>query len=80
MGGALADIRAGNQLFRTEPAWANDYDKDSCETWERNVLGYYKQKGFSGNCKVFGDVRKIDFESLADVDGLMFGFLVTISV
>lgn len=76
MGAALAQVQVGNQLFRTEPAWTNDYDRDSCETWERNVLGYYKQhKKFTGDCKVIhGDVREIDFDNLADVDGLMFGF------
>lgn len=76
MGAAQAEVIAGDTVYRTAPAWANDYDKDSCETWTRNVLGYYREKkGFVGDCEVIhGDIRKIDIDKLADIDGLMFGF------
>ena len=56
----------------------NDYDQDSCDTWEQNVLQYYKDnKGFDpGDRQIVwpGDVRKLDIEALDNVDGLMFGF------
>lgn len=76
MGAAQAEVIVDGTIYRTAPAWANDYDKDSCETWKRNVLGYYREKkGFSGDCEVVcGDIRKVDLEKLADIDGLMFGF------
>ena len=76
MGAALADVDNGTTRFTTSPVWTNDYDKDSCDTWEKNVLGYYRRhKGFTGDCQVIhGDVRKLDIEALPDVDGLMFGF------
>lgn len=76
MGAAQAEITVGDTVYKTAPAWANDYDKDSCETWKRNVLGYYRdKKGFTGECEVVhGDIRKVELEKLADIDGLMFGF------
>lgn len=76
MGAALSEVNNGTTRFVTSPAWTNDYDKDSCDTWEKNVLGFYRrQKGFVGDCRVIhGDVRKLDIDALPDVDGLMFGF------
>ena len=61
MGAAQAEIIVGDTVYKTAPAWANDYDKDSCETWKRNVLGYYRdKKGFTGECEVVhGDIRKL---------------------
>ena len=60
----------------TEPKWVNDYDPDSCKTWENNVLKYEReQKGFSGSVDIHvGDVRSLNIEELAPVDGFMFGF------
>ena len=76
MGAALAHLVNDGICYRTEPAWTNDYDADSCETWRNNVLRYYREKkGFSSSCEVIqGDVRQLDIESLADIDGLLFGF------
>jgi DNA (cytosine-5)-methyltransferase 1 len=76
MGAAHAEVIKDGRLFTTEPAWVNDFDKDSCETWKRNVLQYYQDyKGFEGDCEIIhGDVRQINIDGLADVDGLMFGF------
>ena len=76
MGAALAEVIKDGRSFSTAPVWVNDFDKDSCETWERNVLKYYREKkGYEGECSVLhGDVRAIDIEALPDVDGLMFGF------
>ena len=77
-GAALAEVVVDGVRYRTEPAWVNDYDQASCDTWEKNVLQYYKDhKGFDpGNRRIVwpGDVRKLDIDSLEDVDGLMFGF------
>ena len=76
MGAAQVEVTAGDTVYKTAPAWANDYDRDSCETWKRNVLGYYRdKKGFTGECQVIhGDIRKVELDKLADIDGLMFGF------
>lgn len=76
IGAAQAEITVGDTVYKTVPAWANDYDKDTCETWKSNVLGYYRdKKGFTGECEVVhGDIRTVELDKLADIDGLMFGF------
>lgn len=76
MGAAQAEVIKNGKLYTTAPAWINDFDQDSCKTWEENVLKHYKdEKGFVGECEIIpGDVRKIDIDALAYVDGLMFGF------
>ena len=76
MGAALAEVVKDGRRYSTAPVWVNDFDSDSCETWERNVLRYYREhKDYGGDCEVMPcDVRAIDIDALADVDGLMFGF------
>lgn len=51
-----------------EHAWANDYDKDTCETYATNVPGARAASVFHG------DVRKLPIEKLAPIDALAFGF------
>ena len=76
LGAAQAEVVHNDCRWITEPKWVNDYDSDSCKTWENNVLRYEReQKGFKGNVDIYvGDVRKLDIANLAPVDGLMFGF------
>lgn len=76
LGAALSEVIVDGIRYRTQPAWINDLDQDSCRTWEHNVLNYYrKEKGFNGECKIIpGDVRNLDIDTLPDIDGLMFGF------
>lgn len=45
--------------------WVNDIDKDSCDTFERNLD--------VGNV-IVRDVKELDFGRLSDIDGLVFGF------
>lgn len=52
-------------------AWANDYDKDTCETYRRNLC---PDSPHSVVCK---DVRAFtpeDAERISEIDGLAFGF------
>jgi DNA (cytosine-5)-methyltransferase 1 len=51
-------------------AWANDYDQDTCSTYEKNVA---KSQG----TVICQDIRKLDYNQLAkisDIDALAFGF------
>ena len=48
--------------------WANDYDKDTCNTYTRNICPD------DGESVICGDVRKLDIGSLGDIDALAFGF------
>ena len=48
--------------------WANDYDKDTCNTYTRNICPD------DGESVICGDVRKLDIDCLGDIDALAFGF------
>lgn len=76
LGAALSEVVANGIRYKTEPAWINDYDADSCRTWENNVLRYYREeKGFEGECEIIsGDVRDLNIAALPEIDALMFGF------
>ena len=59
-----------NSNFKITHAWANDYDKDTCDTYEANVA---KKKG----TVICSDIRKLNFERLekiSAIDALAFGF------
>ena len=49
-------------------AWASDYDRDSCDTYLRNI------PGATTETVIHEDVRKLDIASLPAIDGLAFGF------
>lgn len=49
-------------------AWANDYDKATCDTYSRNICPD------SSDSVICGDVRELDISSLAPIDALAFGF------
>jgi len=56
--------------FRIVHAWANDYDPDTCKTYEQNVA----KKDGTVICQ---DIRKLDYAELAkisNIDALAFGF------
>lgn len=54
--------------FKIVHAWANDYDKDTCNTYTRNIC---PENPDSVLC---GDVRKLNLENLSHIDALAFGF------
>ena len=65
-GAVNADI--DHQEFKIVHQWANDYDKDTCRTYTRNICPDNPES------VICGDVRKIDLESLPAIDALAFGF------
>ena len=65
-GAMNADI--GLEDYGIVHAWANDYDRDTCNTYRRNIC---PQEPESVIC---GDVRKLDLENLPPIDALAFGF------
>ena len=48
--------------------WANDYDKETCDTYIRNIC---PDRPESVRCS---DVRTLDINALGDIDALAFGF------
>lgn len=57
-----------NPNFRIVHKWANDYDQDTCNTYTYNICPH------DGDSVICGDVRKLDIDSLGDIDALAFGF------
>lgn len=48
--------------------WANDYDENTCNTYRRNICPEDRDS------VLCGDVRKLDIDSLGEIDALAFGF------
>jgi len=70
IGYAASSARIKDPNFRIIHAWANDYDKDACATYEHNIA---KKKG----TVIHSDIRKLDFGKLrriSNIDALAFGF------
>lgn len=65
-GAKLASIE--NPEYRIVHQWATDYDKDTCETYHRNICPN------SSNSVICRDIRKFDINSLSSIDALAFGF------
>ena len=62
---------AGKRSYSIAHAWATDYDKDTCETYRKNI------SPSSPNSVICKDIRKLSYEKLAEVseiDALAFGF------
>ena len=65
LGASLASVEQGGQKYGIRHAWANDFDKDSCETYKQNI---------SPEDIIHCDVRHLDFSNLAPIDAFAFGF------
>jgi DNA (cytosine-5)-methyltransferase 1 len=71
LGAMQARFQPNGSIYSISHAWATDYDKDTCETYRKNIC---PKKPESVICR---DIRKLDFEDLAEIseiDGLAFGF------
>ena len=67
----ITKFEANGLSYSITHAWATDYDKDTCETYRRNIC---PESPKSVVCK---DIRKLDIEKLAEIsqiDALAFGF------
>ena len=65
LGAKLATVENDGEKFAVRHIWANDFDRDSCDTYKLNISPE----------KVFHrDVRNLDFSNLASIDALAFGF------
>lgn len=63
---AVAELKHQGVDVDVKHQWANDYDKDTCETYKAN---------FPEANVVHKDIRKLDIQKdLSEIDGLAFGF------
>ena len=65
-GATHADI--GNADFKIVHAWANDYDRSTCDTYIHNICPD------APDSVMCGDVRKLDLDATTPIDALAFGF------
>ncbi len=67
---ALGAMRAtiANPAYKIVHKWANDYDLDTCNTYRRNICPNDEES------VIHGDVRKLDINSLGEIDAFAFGF------
>ena len=65
-GAISADIN--NNMFKIQHEWANDYDRDTCETYRHNIC---PQNPETVHC---ADIRKFELTTLSSIDALAFGF------
>ncbi len=66
-----ASITCQGRLYSIEHAWATDYDKDTCNTYRKNICSN------APHTVVCHDIRKLDYSRLkkiSDVDAIAFGF------
>ncbi len=69
LGADLATHRANGKTYSFKHAWATDYDPDTCQTYEANILkGQVEGRVF---CQ---DIRDLDVSTLSPADGFLYGF------
>jgi len=70
IGYAAKIAKINDSGYKIVHAWANDYDKDTCDTYVKNVSN-------ESNTVICKDIRKLDFsklEKISEIDALAFGF------
>jgi DNA (cytosine-5)-methyltransferase 1 len=68
LGAKGAIIQKDGRAFSIRSVWANDIDRDACDTYAKNISPGGKTKVI---CK---DVHKLDMDDLGPIDALSFGF------
>lgn len=66
LGAGQAKIKNKNgEIFKVSHSWANDYDEDTCNTYNLNI---------GANIALCRDVRELDIASMPQIDAFAFGF------
>ena len=66
LGAITAEIN--DPEYRIVHQWANDYDRDTCDTYIHNICPN------NPNTVICRDIRRLNIEDLDDIDALAFGF------
>ncbi len=66
--GALRANVSNGTTYGIEHAWANDFDKSSCETYIKNICPDHPET------VICEDVRTLDIDKLAPIDAFAYGF------
>jgi len=68
LGALSASVTKGRSKFLITHEWANDYDADTCVTYEKNI------SPDSPESVIHQDVRKLKINSLSPIDAFAYGF------
>ena len=68
LGALQAKVISDDTTYKIQHVWANDLDRDSCETFKKNIC---PEKPESVICE---DVVNVDIKSLKNIDGFAYGF------
>jgi DNA (cytosine-5)-methyltransferase 1 len=68
LGAHSAKIQKNNELYEIVHSWANDFDKDSCDTYTYNICPKCPETVY---CQ---DVRKLKINELPRIDAFAYGF------
>lgn len=60
--------KSGDGQHSIVHAWANDYDKDTCDTYRHNICPEHPETVYNE------DIRKFDIDKLTPIDAFAFGF------
>lgn len=72
IGAKKSKFSTDSSIYEIIPTWASDYDKDTCETYSRNI---HNKKLIDSESFIFHkDVRELEVEKLPTCDGFAFGF------
>jgi len=68
--GAISATSNNNgKILKIKHAWANDYDRDTCETYKKNICRNEKNP-----CVICEDIKKLDMSLLSPIDIFAYGF------
>jgi DNA (cytosine-5)-methyltransferase 1 len=70
IGYAAIIAKIADPAYKILHAWANDYDKDTCATFVKNIA----KDGKTVICKDVRDLNYADLQKISDIDALAFGF------
>lgn len=69
LGAISAESNNNGNILRIKHTWSNDYDKDACETYKKNICKHEKNSHV-----IYEDVRRLDIDSLSPIDIFAYGF------
>lgn len=68
LGALNAKATTSDSIYKIKHAWANDYDKDACQTYANNICNGNHSTVY---CE---DVRQLNLETLGKIEAFAFGF------
>jgi len=69
LGAILSESNNDGKILKIKHVWANDYDKDTCDTYKHNIC-----KDETNPHVICQDIRKLNLDLLSPIDIFSYGF------